>query len=351
VGDLREEGSGAPVEQAVPASAEIAGFWRRIFALMIDGALLGCVGFAIGTVAFRQVVALGQEGRLIGAAITLLYFGILNGSWGGGATLGKRMLGLRVIRRDGRTIGPFPAFLRTIIFWTPYYLNGVFIKSVHIPGVPPSPHVDMAISILLALVVFGGIVSIAYLYLFNRRTRQSLHDLVAGSFVVRTQNVSAPVRAHFWKGHLAFAALACLVAAAIPLTFIAYLSGTSLGKVLNKTSVIQAAVLAYPGADTAQVSAGTFYASSLNGPSITRTTLTVNVRMHSVPTSMEAAQDDIAGIVLKTDPSILDQQNLQIGVAYGYDLGIFRWTVASNRAGTPEEWATRIRARSAGDAA
>jgi hypothetical protein len=38
---------------------------------------------------------------------------------------------------------------------------------------------------LLSIVVIGGMLVIAYLYVFNRRTRQSLHDLCVQSYVVR----------------------------------------------------------------------------------------------------------------------------------------------------------------------
>src|SRR5580698_9064311 len=107
----------APGAATVPASAAIAGFWRRLAALFIDMILLAIVGFVIGTLAFRQLVEMGQSARLIGAAITLVYYGVLNSGLGGGGTLGKRMLGLRVVRRNGQTIGLARSLLRTIVFW------------------------------------------------------------------------------------------------------------------------------------------------------------------------------------------------------------------------------------------
>jgi hypothetical protein len=110
-------------------------------------------------------------------------------------------------------------------------------------------------------------------------------------------------------------------------------------------------VLAYPGADTAQVQTNSFYASSFNGPPVARTMLAVIVHMRSVPFSMETVQDDLAGIVLRTAPSNLDEQNLRIDVTYGYDLGIFRWTTGTSFAATPAEWAAKLRARHTGDSA
>jgi uncharacterized RDD family membrane protein YckC len=354
MGDLRDNPAGTPGEQpvlaqrAAPAGTEFAGFWQRLFALWIDMALLGCVGAAIGAMAYNQVAALGQEGRFIGAAITLVYYGFLNSRWGGGATLGKRLLGLRVIRRDGQPIGLLQALLRTIVFWTPWYLNGVFIPAKDIPGLSQSSAIGIALGVVLALIVFGGMGLIVYLYLFNRRTRQSLHDIVAGTFVVRAESADATVQAHFWKGHLALGALACLLVVAIPIALLFYASGTQVDKVLDKTTAVQNAVLAVRGVDTASVQVNTLYMTSSGGQSVT-TTLIVDVRMRSAPVSMETAQDDIAAAVLKAAPTNLDQQNLRIGVAYGYDLGIFKWTNANNYAATPDEWRKKLAQRHAGE--
>ena len=313
--DLRGEQEGAPAAPTanpdaptarpdVPA-ATIAGFWRRLFALFVDMLLLAAVGFAIGTFAFAQMVALGQQGRLIGAAITLAYFGILNTGWAGG-TFGKRVTGLRVIRRDGQTIGLFRSLLRTIIFWTPYYLNGVFFSSVHIPGLPVDPRIDLAVGILDGIAVFGGTAFIAYLYLFNTKTRQSLHDLIAGTYVVVAGSVGAPVRAQFWKGHLAIATGISLVLVGIPLGLLGYLSTTSIGSALNKAGTIQSTVLDDPAVATAAVTvSSTTWSTISSGQSstVTRTSLDVKVQLRAVPASMEAAQNEIAMIVLRKDPS------------------------------------------------
>ncbi len=52
-----------------------------------------------------------------------------------------------------------------------------------------------------SLVIFGGVLSVTYLYIFNRVTRQSLHDLAVGTFVVNAdaerQHTGAAWRPHF----------------------------------------------------------------------------------------------------------------------------------------------------------
>ena len=54
----------------------IAGFWRRFFAFFIDSLILSIAGFVLGFIFFDYFVAIGTFGRLIGFAISLLYFGI-----------------------------------------------------------------------------------------------------------------------------------------------------------------------------------------------------------------------------------------------------------------------------------
>lgn len=340
--DLRDSESNASSPSA--PTAVIAGFWQRIFALLIDAFILALLGATIGTVAFRQVVELGQEGRFVGAAITLIYFGIFDSRWGGGASLGKRALGLRVVRQSGEAIGLVRSLIRTTVFWLPYYLNGLYFTSIPVPGTPVSRGIDLSLGVLGGIVVFGGGILSIYFYVFNRQTRQSLHDLVAATFVVRAQETNAPVRAQIWKGHFAVATALCLLCAAGPAALVIFLSGTSIGRSFDEMATIQAELLKLPGVDTAQVLEGsTTFATSTS--SVTQTILTINVRMNAVPHSLTSEQNQVAAVVLKREPSILGEQFLAVSVTYGYDLGIFKWTNGETWSGTSLQWQQRIDAR------
>lgn len=343
---LPAETNGAPTPPAVmpvsaaPPKAEIAGFWRRLGALFIDMIVLGIAGFVIGTFAFRQLVEMGQSARLIGAAIVLVYCGVLNSGLGGGGTLGKRMLGLRVVRRDGQTIGLARSLLRTIVFWAPFFLNGVFFQSVRIPGLPEDPRITMAVGALDVATVFLGTFLIFYLYVFNTRTRQSLHDLIAGTFVVRASTAGSPVSAHFWKGHLAGAVLGLAILSgglywsyASVFSFTGASSGT-----YGQLAALQKTVAARPGVSTVQAQISTFSSTTT-----TQTSLIVVVHLHVIPQSLDAVQNDIAETILKADPSILGRQYLTVKVQYGYELGFWSWIVAQQNSGTPAEWAKRLR--------
>jgi uncharacterized RDD family membrane protein YckC len=336
--------TGAPPPAATPAreTAKIAGFWRRLFALFIDGVLLAIVGMVIGAAAYPQLVEMGQSGRLIGAAITLVYYGFLNSGWGGGATFGKRMLGLRVVRRDGHTIGLFRSLVRTVVFWTPFYLNGVYFASLRIPGLPNDPRIGIALAIADAIVVFGGMFLIIYLYVFNRRTRQTLHDLIAGTFVVREASVDIPIAARFWKGHLAIAGVAFALVLVLPLGLSSYFWGSS----FQNSNKLLDAVLARPGVASAQIATNTMVGQSFGTgkpTSFASTTLNVVVQARGIPISTTAMENDIAATVLQMDPRILGQQNLSVKVTYGYELGIWSWSTGDQFTGTPQDWSKRLR--------
>src|SRR5690349_2424365 len=88
-------------EIATPGQGRIAGFWIRFASDVLDALLLGLVGFVIVSIFRGPLIRLGESAVLIGLAISLVYSGILQSHLGGGRTLAKRMLGLRVVRLDG----------------------------------------------------------------------------------------------------------------------------------------------------------------------------------------------------------------------------------------------------------
>lgn len=139
----------------------IAGFWRRLGAFVVDLILLCIAGLILGALSFDTFARMGAYARLIGFAIALAYFGILNSRIGGGQTLGKRWLGVRVVDVHGQLLTLPRSLLRYAVLGTPFFCNGL----------PVDPNLAMStpLGYLLALVVFGGMFAIVYLYLFNRQ--------------------------------------------------------------------------------------------------------------------------------------------------------------------------------------
>jgi len=97
----------------------------------------------------------------------------------GGATLGKRLLGLQVARLDDSRIGPGRALLRTAIKLVPWELT-------HVTFFALSPQLGTFTELQLWLLIVVYVLFAAYLVvaLLNGGAR-SLHDLVVGTVVRR----------------------------------------------------------------------------------------------------------------------------------------------------------------------
>ena len=150
----------------VPPASPYAGFWRRLVAVIIDGLILMFVTFPINLMLhipvfgwmnqeepnwddLVTVIGASMTAIAIGAAISWLYSAILESSKLQG-TLGKMALNIKVTDLDGRRI----SFLRA----TGRHLGKFLSKTLLMIGYLIQP--------------------------FTRR-RQALHDLLAGTLVVR----------------------------------------------------------------------------------------------------------------------------------------------------------------------
>lgn len=157
----------APALPPQPAAMAPAGMGRRVAAYLVDTLLVWAVSSGVQFLVAVAVLALsgpadaeaaGRQadvamaiGLLVGAVASFLYRPLCEGSrWQ--ATVGKRLLGLRVARADGGDLNFWQALLRQ-----------------------------------LARLACELTLGIGYLVALWARRRQGLHDLIAGTVVVRRQ--------------------------------------------------------------------------------------------------------------------------------------------------------------------
>ena len=131
---------------------EPAGFLTRLIAYIIDTIIVGIiVGIFTG---IGMVIDPNQQGAYfvlvaIGAVIAILYYAILWSS--SGQTLGKKLVGVKVVTDDGTPPGFFRALLRLLIgYW------------------------------ISALIIFLG-----FLWVIWDANKQGWHDKIFGTYVVR----------------------------------------------------------------------------------------------------------------------------------------------------------------------
>ena len=304
--------------------AKIAGFWRRLFGFLIDCLILGIVGLVIGSIFFDTFATMGGWGKLVGFAIALTYFGVLNSAIGGGQTFGKRLLNIKVVNREGEPISLHRSFVRYVVLGTPYFLNGVMI-STSVPLLLP----------ILSVVIFGGSFAIIYLYIFNRRTRQSLHDLVVGTLVVRATDVEAPPQVHIWKYHLLIAGGTAGVMLIALVSITIFVAG-SFG--LPDLAALQENIH-----DSRKVHFASVFAGKAWGPGGGRSYLKIDAVWKDRPESYEAAASEIAAIAIREYPDISSKDVIVINIIYGFDIGIASSWQSYNSAHSPDEWKNRLK--------
>jgi uncharacterized RDD family membrane protein YckC len=286
----------------------ISGFWRRIGAFLIDAAILGVVGLGLGLGLERQFVGLGGWGRFLGFFVALAYFGVMNSKITGGQTFGKKVLKLKVVNADNQPIDLLRSLARSSILGIPFFLNGARFTNESLSSYWLYP---------LSFIIFGGLFSVAYLYVFNRVTRQSLHDLLIGTFVVNTNGEKQATGA-VWRPHLLIVGVLFAVAVIVP----AYTSNLAQGKLFRELLATQAALRKNPSITYATVSHGHSGVSSVNQGKKTTTYVSAQaiLKQDSVADTELARQ--LAKIITNNYSESLQKDVIQITLAYGYDIGI-----------------------------
>lgn len=140
------------------SESRYAGFWTRVAASLLDGIITGIiiilvsfiVGLLIGGV-LKSTSGAAATGNFLSIIIGWLYYALLESS-PKQATLGKQALGIYVTDLDGNQITFLKATLR------------YFAK------------------ILSTLILFIGYIMVAF-----TEKRQGLHDMIAGTLVLKRQ--------------------------------------------------------------------------------------------------------------------------------------------------------------------
>ncbi|HVV97785.1 MAG TPA: RDD family protein [Rhodanobacteraceae bacterium] len=175
-----------------------AGFWRRCAARLIDSLIVGAISSALISVlraVFDADGALSWIGDLEGLVIGWLYFASQESS-AARATLGKRLMGLKVTDAHGERIGFGRATFR-----------------------------------FLAQLLSAAIAGIGFMMAGWTARKQALHDILAGTLVVFREANSGPQRTpaerppmpwYGWAINIAGFALASYLVAGVALTTVTY---------------------------------------------------------------------------------------------------------------------------------
>jgi uncharacterized RDD family membrane protein YckC len=319
-----------PVSNNAAGHSTIAPLWKRVVAYFLDWILLAVVGMCIGFFLFDALAGIGIWGGAIGFVTAMIYFGICDSRIRNGQSVGKIAMKIRVVSRSGAPLRVPPAFLRAAILLVPYFLIGIpFDLVAHFWS-----------GILLSMLIFGTAFGLAYLLLFNRTTRRSLHDLAVGSTVVRADDKTSgvPVAHPLWRGHIVAVVLLFVVAAILPVL------GAQLTKKEPFVSLLalQTLLSAEPGVVHVNVTDGA--TTRLNGKDTAKPvkTLSIQVAVQSKTLYEEAFADKIARIALDNHIAANDKDLIVVTVSYGYDIGIASAQTSKIFTHSPADWRTRL---------
>jgi len=322
---------------AATAGPLIAGFWRRVAAFAVDGLILAVPAFIIGFVFYQWAAGLGQAGRLIGLFVMLFYFVYFDSEFGGGQTLGKRLLDIKIVQRRGNMLSPMHAILRCLVIGIPYYLNGVWIDDGRLPLWQ-----QHLIAVPLTFLVFGCGGAIVYLFIFNRRTRQSLHDLAVGSYIVRCSAGYSPITLSTPRLHLAIMSCFLFLALALPISSGIRPNAGALAQSQKPLLDMQTAIQKHLGVQRVGIyESSTAFWSNKQGAS-TQTFLAVTVQDNHWRGNLSSLTPKIAAIVIAQAPDLLGKHILSIHVLRGFDLGIASWSESFNESHDEASWLSTI---------
>jgi uncharacterized RDD family membrane protein YckC len=164
----------------------IAGFFRRVLAVIIDVLIVGIPLLIFFTVFKNIGIALGPYGRIVGYTAMTIYWTIYHSHLHDGQSLGKKLLKIAVVDSQGKFLDLRRSFLRTFVLAVISILNGWAIPILQNP----------IVAFFATIIVFGGGLSLFYGLVFNRTTRQGIHDLILGTYVIHQAppitNISPP---------------------------------------------------------------------------------------------------------------------------------------------------------------
>jgi uncharacterized RDD family membrane protein YckC len=272
-------------DAGVAQRAAYAGFWRRFAAYAIDYLIVLVGGMVLGALVIRTgIVENGTQGRFtvwLLAGYFLYCTSLESSSWQ--ATIGKRLIGIKVTNRHGERIGFARAAARFVA------------------------------KLLSVLTLFVG-----YLLIAITARRQALHDLIAGTLVVH----EGPRRRPAWiVATVSVAAcvpfLGVLAAIAAP-AYQDYAIRAQVSEGLELASRHRAAVEAAWGNSPGDLADLTSDSVGHGLPRTGRYVESIEIVSGMIVISYGAAANEaLAGSVLSIVPALDDQRTLAWACGYG----------------------------------
>ncbi len=274
---------------------------KRLLAFLVDILVVIIIGLTVGFVFGDRFALMGDNAIWIGFFVILLYHGILNSSINRGRTLGKMLFNIEVCSSSGKYLPLWKSLLRSLFVITPFYHEG---STRDLVSDFSNDFFNNTFDLITGTLAFSH----TYLFLFNRRTLQSLHDLVFDSKVlfrteIETTEIQKVNKLHF-------------ISIMVFLLYFAFSNNVSLGSLKDMEEILNNSILPtylnikkVEGVVSSKVS-------------IVNDKVFINVKVHDeemLGTEYACKISNVAINHLNIDHDV----PMKIIIAHGYDIGIF----------------------------
>lgn len=281
-----------------------AGFWRRVFAHIIDFLLVSTVTLLTGLLLFDSFTAIGYFGIFVGFIFSGIYFTLGYSHIFGGQTLGKTLVDIKVVNKNGNSLSLKNAFVRFLVIDFSFYSSSSLLLWSNLYGTAL-----FTFELVCNLVLLASI----YLLIFNRPSRRTIHDYLAGSMVV---NLDIEHQSHkpLWKGHAAF--LTPLIILLSVASFAGFLKQKSVVKMLNP---IKEAIELQTNYNVKRLGYDESSHPAFKGQ--TFRTLVITVHTTDSDVDLEKMSDEVT-VIVREHPDATSFNNVLLVVSTGFNLGI-----------------------------
>lgn len=280
---------------------------------MVDWLILAVPLEVFGWLYFDRLARMGDRGAIVGIVVAVVYFGILGSSIGNGQTSGMRVCKIKLVDAEGKLLPVSKSLFRYAILWIPLALSGAAM---------PNP---------LPAVIDVALFFIIYLYIFNRLTRQSLHDLAVGSFVVHAATAGQPIHQRMWRPHLVIASGCVAFGIVASVLFSTMIKGAG---PFPELFAIQRQIAASGKVRQVGVQATANWSS--NGK--TSHSIVVTVIWNGKPVDYEKAAAELAAVALHADPNLMERDVLRISIRTDFNLGLATGGLSRSFDHSPSQW-------------
>ncbi|MGO9086421.1 MAG: RDD family protein [Candidatus Sulfotelmatobacter sp.] len=287
-----------------PPLRSYAGFWRRLLAFVIDWVLISIPCYLLGFAFYDLFSDSNLLAALVGFIMALFYFAILGSSVGEGQTVGHRLTGIEVLNADGRYLSQGESALRYSILLVPILFSGVTLPSY------------------VAWPLYWAGTAIVYLYIFNSKTRRSLHDLATGAFVVEKPGYGKVESKRLWPWHWAILSAVAVLGIAGP-------------SILERVGPFQELL----AVQKALVYSGMFRDVGVTlQSSNARVGLVISVVCKRRPSNYDKAAEGVVAIVEKADPHAAERDFISVTFREGFHIGLASFSRAQSVTYSPQQW-------------